>query len=66
MKSDSFRLHLEVSVIWGIWVAQPVKYPTLNFDSDHNLRVVRLSPMWGSIPSGESASFPLSLPPPHK
>ena len=32
----------------GAWVAQSIKCPTLGFGSDHDLRVVRLSPMWGS------------------
>ena len=39
----------------GDWVAQSVKYPTiLDFGSRHDLRVVRLSSMTGSVLSGES------------
>ena len=30
----------------GAWVAQSVTCPTLDFCSDHNLRVMSLSPNW--------------------
>ena len=55
----------------GTWVAQLVKYLTLDFGSGHDLGFVRLSPTSGSMLSGKSASLPLSsspsypLPPPH-
>ena len=32
----------------GAWVAQSVKRLTLDFGSDHDLRVMGLSPAWGS------------------
>ena len=34
---------------WGTWMAQLVKCPTTDFGSDHDFRVVRLSPMLGSV-----------------
>ena len=37
-------LYVEIHEIQGTWVAQPVKYPTLDFGSGHNLRVLRLRP----------------------
>ena len=50
----------------GAWVAQWVKHPTLDFGSDHDLRVMRLSPLWGSALRGESAQDFLSpSAPPH-
>ena len=42
-------------VSWGTWVAQLVKYQTLDFGSGHDLRVLRLSPEWGSTVGMESA-----------
>ena len=49
----------------GTWVAQWVKLPTLDFSSGHDLRVVRLSPMLGSVLSAESACpSTTSAPPP--
>ena len=39
----------------GTWVAQSVEWPTLGFGSRGDLRVVRSSPVWGSVLSGESA-----------
>ena len=33
---------------WGAWVAQSVKWPTLDSASDHDLRVLRSSPESGS------------------
>ena len=32
----------------NFWVAQSVKHPTPDFDSGHNLRVVKSSPTLGS------------------
>ena len=40
---------------WGIWVAQLVTLLTLDFGSGHNLRVLGLSSVSGSVLSGESA-----------
>ena len=39
----------------GAWVAQLVKPPTLDFCSGHDLRVMRLSPAWGSMLGMEPA-----------
>lgn len=39
----------------GAWVAQMVKYSTLDFGSGHELRVVRLSPESGYALSMEPA-----------
>ena len=33
--------------LWGTWVAQSVKHPTLNFGSGHDLRVMRQS--WSHV-----------------
>ena len=41
-------LSLLQKIYWGTWVAQSVKHPTLDFSSDLDLRVVRLSPVLGS------------------
>ena len=41
----------------GAWLAQLVKCPTLDFGSGHDLKVVRLIPMSGSI----LGVLPLSL-----
>ena len=38
------------------WVAQSVKSLTLDFGSDHDLRVVGSSPTWGWALSAKSAS----------
>ena len=46
-------------------MAQLIKFPTLNFSSGHDFRVVRLSPASGSVLSVESAEDSLSLPLPH-
>ena len=58
----------------GSWGAQCVKHPSLDFGSGHDPRVVRLSPMLGSVLGVESAwdslspsappllTLPLSLP----
>lgn len=56
----------------GVWVAQLVKFPTLDFGSGHDLKVLRSSPVSGSALGGESArdslspspSDPLSVPSP--
>ena len=46
----------------GAWVAQLVEHPTLGFSSGHDLKVVRSSPVSGSVLSGESLSLhPSSL-----
>ena len=42
-------LNQELNKIWGAWVAQSVKRPTLDFGSGHGLTVVRLSPVLGSV-----------------
>ena len=39
----------------GAWVAQLFKSLTFGFGSGHDLRVVRLSPVWGSVLSRMSA-----------
>lgn len=41
--------------IWGTWVAQWVRRPTLGFDSSCDLRVLRSSPKSGSTLSAETA-----------
>ena len=48
-------------MFWGAWVAQLVEHPTLGFGSDDDLRVVRWSPVSGSMLSRESAWDSLSL-----
>ena len=40
---------------WGIWVAQSVKHPTLDFDSGRGLTVRGIEPALGSVRSKESA-----------
>ena len=45
----------------GTWVAQSVEYPTLDFGSGHDLRVVGLSPTSVSALSMEIAWDSLSL-----
>ena len=42
-------------IVKGTWVAQSVGHPTLDFGSDHDLRVLRLSSIWSFVHSGESA-----------
>ena len=37
----------------GAWMAQSAERPTLDFGSGHDLMVMGLSPMWGSMPSME-------------
>ena len=48
----------------GTWMAQSVNHLTLGFSSGHNLRVMRLSLMLGSMLIGEFASPSPSAPPP--
>ena len=50
--------------MWGVWVAQSVKRPTLGFSSGCDLRAVRPSPRSGSVLSMPSVwdSLPLPLP----
>ena len=48
---------------WGVWVAQSLEHLTLDFGSGHDLRVVRWSPMSGSVLCEEPASESLSVPP---
>jgi len=47
-------------------VAQLVECPTLDFGPSHDLRVVRSSPIWGSVlglePNQDSLSLSLLLP----
>ena len=45
----------------GAWVANLVKYPTLDFHSGHDLKVPRLSSMISTESVRDSLSFPLSL-----
>ena len=40
---------------WDTWVPESVELPTLDFGSDHDLRVMRSSLVLGSIVSAESA-----------
>ena len=62
---------LKITKLWGAWVAQLVKCPTLDFGSGHDLRVMELSHELGSALSMESAwdslspftPLPTSLPP---
>jgi len=55
----SFLLELALR---GAWMAQSVEHPTLDFSSGHDLRVVGLSPVLGSVLGGESAGESLSSP----
>ena len=40
---------------WGAWVAQSVRHPPLDFNSGHDLRVMRSRSTLGSMLNGESA-----------
>ena len=40
---------------WGAWVDESVKRLALDFGSDHDLGVMELSPVSGSMLSGETA-----------
>ena len=42
-------------VLLGAWVSQLVECLTLDFGSDHDLRVLGSSPALGSVLDGESA-----------
>ena len=48
---------------WGAWVTQAVECLTLGFSLGHELGVVRLSPVLGSLLSRKSASDSVSLSP---
>jgi len=48
-------LHVLKGALRGPWVAQLVKHRTLDVGSGYDLRVVRSSPLWGSVLSMESA-----------
>ena len=39
--------YLKIYPFQGAWEAQSVKHLTLDFGSDHDLKVMRLSPVWG-------------------
>jgi len=54
--------HTSKQRMGGVWVAQSVKHPTLDFGLGRDLMVVGLSPVLGSAFSGEPASLPLPLP----
>ena len=41
--------------IGGIWMAQMIGLLTLDFSSGHDLSVLRLSPLWGSMLSVDPA-----------
>lgn len=57
---------LEMIICRGAWVALLVRWPTLDFSLDHDLRVRESSPTSGSLFSGNllEDSFSLSLYPP--
>ena len=42
---------LRKAYLRGTWMAQSVKYLTLDLSSDHDLRVVRSSPTLGTEPA---------------
>ena len=46
---------MKLVMIWGAWVAQLVKRPTLDFRSGCDLRIVRWTPMSGSALRREPA-----------
>ena len=48
-------LNIRKAIYGGTWVPQSVKHLTPGFSSGHDLRVIRLSPMLGSVLSEESA-----------
>ena len=53
----------------GAWVAQPVKCPTVDFGSGRGIMVCEFEPRVGfyadgAVPSWDSLSVSLSLPPP--
>lgn len=49
-------------VSWGPWVAQPVKCPTLDVGTGHDLRVVRSGPVTVCTVCGACLGFSLWLP----
>ena len=55
------NLDFKKNLSWGTWMAQSLKYMTLAFGSDHDLRVLELSPEADSMLSKGSA-VPLLLP----
>ena len=59
------QFHIPEKVHWGTWVAQSAECLSLDFSSGQDLRVVRLSPMSGSVLSVELKilCFPLPLSP---
>ena len=59
--SPGLLFHNQKGRLWGAWVAQLVKHPTLGFGSCHDLGVVRLSPALGPALSSELAQGSLSL-----
>ena len=52
--------HINNGVIRGPWEARSVEHPALDFGSDHDSRVMGLSPVWDSAQSMELASDSLS------
>ena len=60
--------HVDIKILWGTWVAQSVKHPTLDFSSSRDLTVHEFKPRVRlSTVSTEPALDPLSrsLPFPH-
>ena len=56
------------SLMWGAWVVQPVKHPTLDFGSGHDLTVCGIEPRVrihadSTGPAWDSLSLSLSAPP---
>ena len=58
--------------VWGAWVAQPAKHPTLDFSSGHDITVCEFEPhvglcanstepAWGSLSPFLSAPLPSTL-----
>ena len=58
------RVELCRNIVWGAWMAQSVKYLTLDFSSDHDLMVCEIQPLCvdSTEPAGDFLSFPFSLP----
>ena len=63
-KKKILNKHLLNRHAWGTRMAQLVELLTLDFSSDHDLKVMRWSPSLGSKLSMESAWDSLPLPPP--
>lgn len=55
-KTNSFRpfIFRKKMLLWGTWLSQSVKCPSLHFGSCHHLRVVRRSPTLSSALGMES------------